>query len=92
MSTEPGAAQALTPTGEPSLMSMLSKPEYYDEKASDRHIAIGGTESARFGFANCSLPLVLSHNTPNNSIYALWGPEEYQFFGLFPRVSRHRQS
>lgn len=83
---------ALTPAVEPGLMSMLSKPKYYDNRASDRHIAIGGTESARFGFANCSLPLVLSHNTPNNSIYALWGPEDYEFFGLFPRVSRHRQS
>ncbi|MCK1650175.1 hypothetical protein IVA88_01810 [Bradyrhizobium sp. 149] len=83
---------ALSPSTDPALMSMLSKPKYYDDRASDRHISVGGTESARLGFANCSLPLVLSHNTPNNSVYALWGPEDYQFFGLFPRVSRHRQT
>lgn len=83
---------ALSPSTDPALMSMLSKSKYYDDRASDRHISVGGTESARLGFANCSLPLVLSHNTPNNSVYALWGPEDYQFFGLFPRVSRHRQT
>jgi hypothetical protein len=74
------------------LVSMLGKTEYYDKRASDKHIAVGGTPSAQFGFANCCLPLVLSHNTPNNSVYALWGPEEYDFFGLFPRVSRHRET
>ena len=76
----------------PALFSLLSKPKYYDPRASDSHISVGGTNTARFGFANCSLPLVLSHNTPNNSIYALWGPEDYNFSGLFPRVSRHRET
>lgn len=74
------------------LMSLLAKPRYYDDRASDRHIAIGGTDDARLGFAKCALPLVLSHNTPNNSVYILWGPEEYSFSGLFPRVSRHRET
>lgn len=74
------------------IMSTLNKPEYYDVRASDRHIAVGGTADAQLGFAKCALPLVLSHNTPNNSVYALWGPEEFAFFGLFPRVSRHRES
>ena len=82
---------ALASRSDPALLSMLGKDAYYDKKASDRHIAIGGTQSAQFGFAACSLPLVLSHNTPNNSVYALWGPEDYRFFGLFPRVSRHRE-
>lgn len=64
---------------------------YYDDKATDRHILVGGTEDARLGFAGCALPLVLSHNSPNNSIYLLWGPEFFEFSGLFPRVSRHRE-
>jgi hypothetical protein len=81
---------AITDKISPALVSVLGKPEYYDGRASDSHIAVGGTDSAQFGFANCRLPLVLSHNTPNNSVYALWGPEDYKFFGLFPRVSRHR--
>lgn len=83
---------ALSQAQDAEIMGMLETPRYYDSQASDRHIAIGGTTDARFGFANCSLPLVLSHNTPNNSIYALWGPEDFNFFGLFPRVSRHRES
>lgn len=75
-----------------TILATLSKERYYDNRASDRHVAIGGTRSARLGFAGCALPLVLSHNTPNNSVYALWGPEEFEFFGLFPRVSRHRET
>jgi len=39
-----------------------------------------------------ALPVVLPAHTPNNSVYILWGPESYQFYGLFPRVSRHRDS
>lgn len=70
---------------------LLTDAAYYDDRASDRHIQVGGTASAQFGFAGCGLPVVLSHNTPNNSVYILWGPESYQFVGLFPRVSRHRE-
>ncbi|MBR0706219.1 phosphoribosyltransferase-like protein [Bradyrhizobium liaoningense] len=83
---------SLSPATDPAVMAMLAKSGYYDDRASDSHIAIGGTKDARYGFAKCALPLVLSHNTPNNSVYALWGPEEFNFVGLFPRVSRHRTS
>lgn len=75
-----------------NLLAMLRNPSYYDTRASDKHIAVGGSASAQLGFAECALPLVLSHNTPNNSVYALWGPEEFSFSGLFPRVSRHRET
>lgn len=44
----------------------------------------------RLGFAGCALPVVLSHNTPNNAVYLLWGPEQYTYPGLFPRVVRHK--
>lgn len=42
------------------------------------------------GFNECALPIVLSHNTPNNSLPLLW---QYttSFKGLFPRVNRHIQ-
>ena len=83
---------AISAKSDAALMSVLGNARYYDERASDKHIAVGGTASAQFGFANCCLPLVLAHNTPNNSVYALWGPEDYKFFGLFPRVSRHRET
>ncbi len=82
---------SLTVSTDEELMTVLGKPNYYDEKAFDANIATGGTLTAQFGYANCSLPLVLSHNSPNNSVYALWGPEHHSFFGLFPRISRHRE-
>lgn len=73
------------------IVEFLDKVKYYDESATDKHIAVGRTENARMGFAGCALPVVLSHNTPNNSIYLLWGSEAFKPFGLFPRVSRHRE-
>ncbi len=82
---------ALTGETVPQLEEIILHPNYYDDKASDKHILVGGTTDARWGFAKCSLPLVLSHNTPNNSVYLLWGPEFLRFHGLFPRVSRHRE-
>jgi hypothetical protein len=83
--------ESLSRTGTPQLQSILTNPAYYDERASDKHILVGGTTDAQLGFAKCALPVVLPHNTPNNSVYILWGPETYHFFGLFPRSSRHRE-
>jgi len=86
-----GPEIALTRSGDTKVKELLSKTEYFDKKvAEDSHIQVGGTDG-RLGFADCALPVVLSHNTPNNSIYLLWGPDDYSFTGLFPRVSRHRE-
>jgi len=73
------------------LAAMLGNPRYCDPGAADSHFLVGGTDDARWGFAKCALPVVLSHNTPNNSVYILWGPEFGSFPGLFPRVSRHKE-
>jgi hypothetical protein len=73
------------------LSTLISNPRYYDDKAWDKHMRVGGGDDARLGFAQCGLPVVLSHNTPNNSVYILWGPETFSFSGLFPRISRHRE-
>ncbi|CAM5779643.1 phosphoribosyltransferase-like protein [Rhizobacter fulvus] len=75
----------------PSLQAILNNPRYYDPLAFDEHIEVGGTTTAQMGFAGCALPVVLSHNTPNNSVYMLWGSEAHGFPGLFPRVSRHKE-
>ena len=40
------------------------------------------------GYADCGLPLILSHNTPNNSLYLLW--EGTRTRPLFPRFERHQ--
>jgi hypothetical protein len=61
----------------------------YDPTINDKHMQKGGTDG-RYGFAGCGLPLVLSHNTPNNSIALLWADTEL-VRGLFPRVTRHRE-
>lgn len=64
--------------------------DYYDPNVEDEHTRKGGTDVKR-GFAKCALPMVLSHNTPNNSMFLLWAnPDDSKIRGLFPRVSRHR--
>jgi hypothetical protein len=70
---------------------ILSDRRYYDPAAFNEHIEVGGTDTAQMGFAGCALPIVLSHNTPNNSVYLLWGTESGRFPGLFPRISRHKE-
>lgn len=72
----------------PDVDALIQK--YYDDTNETVSTRLGGTD-LRYGFAACGLPLVLSHNTPNNSIGLLWadGP---QMTPLFPRVTRHKDS
>jgi hypothetical protein len=73
-----------------TILSLIEQDYYYDPNVEDEHTKVGGG-NLKLGFANCGLPLVLSHNTPNNSVFLLWAdPELYKIRGLFPRVSRHR--
>lgn len=58
--------------------------EYYATDIEDEH-----TGPVKFGFDNCGLPLVLHHNTPNNSIYLLWARKHTGFTPLFVRYERH---
>ena len=71
------------------ILELAAKPEYFDTTVDDDNAAVGRT-SFQFGYAGCQLPVVLSHNTPNNSIYLLWSEDVSKIRGLFPRVSRHR--
>ncbi len=61
---------------------------YYDKSLEDKHTDLGG-DGVRFGFGLCGLPLILPHNTPNNSLALLWGDSK-NLKALFPRVSRHK--
>jgi hypothetical protein len=72
----------------PDLDKIIEK--YYDKANEDSSTEIGGTD-LKYGFSHCGLPLVLSHNTPNNSIGLIWarGP---RMTPLFPRVTRHKDS
>jgi hypothetical protein len=85
------AEVALTRNAGPELQALLSNPAYSNKGVVDKHFLVGGTDDARLGFAGCALPVVLGHNTPNNSVFLLWGPEQFKPHGLFPRVSRHRE-
>ena len=49
----------------------------------------GAHEKHWLGFDECALPIVLSHNTPNNSILVLWQSENEKIKSLFPRINRH---
>ena len=68
---------------------MLEK--YFDSTVVDEHFLKGRHDRPYLGFNECALPLVLSHNTPNNSVCLLWSYEGGKYRGLFPRVSRHRE-
>lgn len=64
--------------------------KYYDASVEDEHTKKGNSD-LKFGFAAGGLPLVLHHNTPNNSIFLLWVEGSDTVRPLFPRVSRHRR-
>lgn len=72
-------------------LALVGKDDYYDPTAHDDNTKKGGTTDVKRGFAKCALPLVLSHNTPNNSVFLLWGSEQHSTTGLFPRVTRHKE-
>lgn len=63
--------------------------KYYDPHAKDKHPEWGG--DVPFGYKNGGLPLVIHHNTPNNSIFILWAEDSDAVKPLFPRISRHRR-
>lgn len=64
--------------------------KYYDASVEDEHTKKGDSD-LKFGFAAAGLPIVLHHNTPNNSIFLLWVEGSETVRPLFPRVSRHRR-
>ncbi|MBA3380860.1 MAG: hypothetical protein H0T97_03190 [Actinobacteria bacterium] len=73
----------------PSVVELCRK--YYDPLLDDRHKG-----SVPIGFENCELPIVLHHNTPNNSICLLWGDTvgrelALPLRALFPRYERHHE-
>lgn len=73
---------------EDDIYNVCLNDKYYDsELIEDVHTK----SNIRMGYSNCSLPLILEHNTPNNSIPLLWTYDySEKFIGLFPRIPRHR--
>lgn len=46
--------------------------KYYDPIIETKHTAVGGVKHLGMGYGGCALPIVLEHNTPNNSAALLW--------------------
>lgn len=68
---------------------------YYDSTIETRHTAVGGVEHLGLGYGGCALPVVLDHNTPNNSIALLWAETDgesnvHGMVPLFRRRQRHQ--
>lgn len=66
------------------LESLMKK--YHNSQIEDSHFMKGKHDNPFLGFDECSLPLVIYHNTPNNSFPIIWAGEK----ALFPRVTRHK--
>jgi hypothetical protein len=68
--------------------------KYYNSGIETDHTRKGGGKDVRLGFGQCALPLVMEHNTPNNSIPLIWADvdsknSEPQMRPLFRRRQRH---
>jgi hypothetical protein len=83
--------EKLTEVNDGPICGICKKDAYYDKEIEDKHTREGGSD-VKLGFGKCALPLVLAHNTPNNSIPILWSYDtSSKFIGLFPRIPRHRE-
>lgn len=66
---------------------------YYDASIESKAMKVGGSD-ARRGFGGGALPLVLEHNTPNNTVALLWAETDgdagaHPIRPLFRRRQRH---
>jgi len=68
----------------------------YDDdlfKRLEKHCREAGQTDMKYGYADCALPLILEHNTPNNAIPLLWaetgGKHGVPMRPLFFRRDRH---
>lgn len=74
------------------IMDLLDKyyQKYDMEKIETNHYKKGKHNQPFLGFNECALPLVIYHNTPNNTFPIIWFDDWPYFKGLFPRVTRHK--
>lgn len=80
--------RSFTMANNSDVVSLCQNPSYYNkDKIEDEHTG----ENIQLGYGDCALPLILSHNCPNNSLSMLWAYEGEGFEGLFPRIPRHKE-
>lgn len=68
--------------------------KYYSNELETEHTMKGGVKHLGLGYAGCALPVVLDHNTPNNSVALLWAQtdgkdDQVAMRPLFRRRQRH---
>lgn len=70
---------------------LVSLIENHYDKSIEENPHLGGNVS--YGYRQCGLPVVLDHNSPNNSIALIWasGKHADAMRPLFPRKQRHVQ-
>ena len=56
------------------LLELTNK--YYNPSIKTKHHEVGGVTHLGLGYGGCALPIVLEHNTPNNSFALLWAEAE----------------
>jgi hypothetical protein len=88
----PGLKMAGTP--DQPMLDLCDR--YYDDYLYQRlkkHCDEAGQSNMKLGYADCALPIVLEHNTPNNAIPLLWaetsGRDGPAMRPLFRRRDRH---
>jgi hypothetical protein len=66
---------------------------YYSKGLEDRESYRVGGKNICYGYGECGLPVIIHHNTPNNSLYVLWkaGNPQWPLTPLFRRFERHRK-
>lgn len=89
MQTIPDSAR-VDPAADAEMEDLLAR--HFDPSILDKHYRVGKHDRPHLGFDEGALPLVLPHNTPNNSVPLLWFEQHRAYRGLFPRVSRHREA
>lgn len=73
-----------------TLVDIIKKEKYINKKnVGTKSYKVGHGEQEYFGYGDGALPLILSHNTPNNSILVLWQDDDDHYPSLFPRINRH---
>ena len=60
--------------------------KYYDPAIQTPHTKVGGVERLDLGYGGCALPLVLEHNTPDNSVALLWAESDGQDAPFIPAM------
>lgn len=74
-----------------TLIDIIKKPQYFNPDVGAKDSYQNGKHNEPYlGYNEGALPVVLSHNTPNNSLPTLWQPQkDGQYQSLFPRINRH---